>query len=102
MLQGGFELLLGVPTQLSILNETQRYVNTFFPQDLISLYQRKDLPYKQIAEQLNHIFLLAHVKVAPEVTQETELLRQEDQILRERIGELQADREERRRREERS
>ena len=73
LLHGGFERPLGVPTQLSILNETQRNVNTFFPQDLISLYQRKDLSYKQIAEQLNHIFLLAHVKVAPEVTQETEL-----------------------------
>ena len=101
MLQGGFERPLGVPTQFFILNETQRYVNIFLPQDLISLYQRKDPPYKQIAEQLNHIFLLAHVKVALEVTQETELLRQENQFLRERIGELEADREERRRREER-
>ena len=40
-------------------------------------------------------------KVAPEATQETELLRQENQFLRERIGELEVDREERRRREER-
>ena len=40
-------------------------------------------------------------KVAPEITPETELLRQENQFLRERIGELEADREERRRREER-
>ena len=40
-------------------------------------------------------------KVAPEITQETELLRQENQFLRERIGELEVDREERRRREER-
>ena len=40
-------------------------------------------------------------KVAPEITQETELLKQENQFLRDRIGELEADREERRRREER-
>ena len=40
-------------------------------------------------------------KVAPEVSQETELLKQENQFLRDRIGELEADREERRRREER-
>lgn len=40
-------------------------------------------------------------KVAPEVTPETELLKQENQFLRERISELEADREERRRREER-
>lgn len=40
-------------------------------------------------------------KVASEITQETDLLRQENQFLRERIGELEADREERRRREER-
>ena len=70
---GGFEQPLGALTQLSILNETQRYVNTFFPPDLISLYQRKDLSYKQIPEQLNHIYLLAPVKVASEVTQETGL-----------------------------
>lgn len=102
MLQGGFERTLGAPTQLSILNETQRYVNIFFtPRLRRSLYQRKDLPYKQIAEQLNRIFLLAHVKVAPEVTPGTELLRQENQFRREWIGELEADREERRRREER-
>ena len=30
LLHGGFERPLGVPTQSSILNETQRYVNTFF------------------------------------------------------------------------
>ena len=40
-------------------------------------------------------------KVAPTPTHETEMLKQENQFLRERIGELEADREEKRRREER-
>ena len=40
-------------------------------------------------------------KITPEKTPESELLKQENQFLKEKIGELEADREERRRREER-